>query len=56
MKELLLGWLIKPELMQTPLDGLIFFAEVIITFVIITTIYSIYLTIKENIEDKKKGE
>ena len=56
MKEILFGWITKPEMMITPLDSLIGLAEIIITFVIIVTIISIYVTIKENIKDKKKGE
>ena len=56
MKEILLGWLIKPEIMQTPIDKLIGATEFIILIVIVITIISIYLTIKENKEEKKKWQ
>ena len=40
MKDLLFGWLLKPEIQQTPLEKFISTIEIIIVFVLVFLIYS----------------
>lgn len=56
MLEFLFGWLIKPELMQTPLDTLILFIELFILFILIGCFCAIRETIRERKDYKNKGE
>ena len=54
MIEFLFGWITKPQIMQTPVDALIGISEIILFSVFIITVIAIYLTIKENVEEKRK--
>ena len=54
MLEFLFGWITKPEIMQTPIDKLIGVSEFIIFSVLVITVIAIFLTIKENAEEKRK--
>ena len=52
MFNLLFGWLIKPELMLTTLDYIIFYSELIIVISLLCT----FLAIKETIKEKKENK